>query len=211
MNNTAGDDPDTTITEVRSPGDVEEGLPLRSVAFPPAPDENDNEKAGAHTFAHRPRGVEMRREMTKEDKELAAAGYEHLEQEKAKAVKGGSGRNAELENVDIFEHGLTFAALEEELSTDIDAKSPSSTAGLSAEEATARLLRDGRNVLTPPKKRSALRKVGWHHNFVYLKPFPLMLSSLVFRLSPDYVQHLVNYCWYLGIHTPRHKLSCKFR
>lgn len=183
MNNTIGDDPDTSITEVRSPGDVEEGLPLRSVAFPPAPDESENEKTGAHTFSHRPRGVEMRREMTKEDKELAAAGYEHLEQEKAKAVKDGAGRNAEPENVDIFEHGLTFAALEEELGTEIDTKSPSSTAGLSAEEATARLLRDGRNVLTPPKKRSALRKVGLASEVHSLKNILLMLVLLPFSIS----------------------------
>ena len=58
----------------------------RMVAFDPQ-DHVDiaEEKIHGHL---RPRGVEMKREMTKEDKELAAAGYEHLEEHKAKGKKG---------------------------------------------------------------------------------------------------------------------------
>ncbi|KAI0781478.1 aminophospholipid-transporting P-type ATPase [Trametes elegans] len=97
----------------------------------------------------------MKREMTKEDKELAEAGYEHLAQEKAQGQKGG---DAKLDDVDIHEHQLAFKDLEDELDTVFDPKDPGLSTGLSADEAKARLTRDGPNVLTPPKKKSALRK-----------------------------------------------------
>jgi hypothetical protein len=101
-------------------------------------------------------GVEMKREMTQEDKELAAAGYEHLDKTKTKA-KGG--KDEDLEKVDITEHQLPFAELGTALGTNIDTKDPGASDGLTANEAKARLARDGQNVLTPPKKKSALRKV----------------------------------------------------
>lgn len=138
----------------RSPGEVEEGQPLRTVAFP---DYDVNANDEKHLGVPRPRGVEMRREMTKEDKELAAAGYEHLDVDKTKG-KGGS-KKSEFENVDIREHGLSLSGLAEELDTSFDIKNASASAGLTNEEAQARLARDGKNILTPPKKKSALRKV----------------------------------------------------
>ena len=98
--------------------------------------------------------MEMKREMTKEDKELADAGYDHLNQQTQQ--KDG---DAKLDDVDICEHKLAFADLQAELGTTFDAKDPSISPGLSSEEAKARLTRDGPNILTPPKKKSALRKV----------------------------------------------------
>ena len=127
----------------------------RTVAF----DHQDNVDINEEKIHHghlRPRGVEMKREMTKEDKELAAAGYEHLEEHKTKGKKGES---ADFDNVDIQEHRLAFPELSKALDTNIDTKDPGSSYGLTSEEAKARLARDGPNVLTPPKKRSALRKV----------------------------------------------------
>ncbi|KAI0342212.1 hypothetical protein BDW22DRAFT_1439769 [Trametopsis cervina] len=56
----------------------------------------------------RPRGVEMKREITKEDKELAAAGYEHLEDQKTKHKLG---QPSELDKVDLTEHALDFTEL----------------------------------------------------------------------------------------------------
>ncbi|KAI0648406.1 aminophospholipid-transporting P-type ATPase [Trametes meyenii] len=97
----------------------------------------------------------MKRELTKEDKELAEAGYEHLTQQKAHGQKDGK---AELDNVDIHEHQLAFDALQAELDTVFDPKDAGRSSGLSTDEAQARLSRDGPNVLTPPKKKSALRK-----------------------------------------------------
>ncbi|RPD59319.1 aminophospholipid-transporting P-type ATPase [Lentinus tigrinus ALCF2SS1-7] len=97
----------------------------------------------------------MKREMTKEDKELADAGYEHLKQQKPQGQKEGDGK---LDGVDIHEHKLGFQELQTELDTTFDAKDPSTSPGLSSEEAKARLSRDGPNILTPPKKKSALRK-----------------------------------------------------
>ncbi|KZT74065.1 aminophospholipid-transporting P-type ATPase [Daedalea quercina L-15889] len=95
----------------------------------------------------------MKREMTKEDKELAAAGYEHLDEHKTKGKKSD-----DLDKVDITEHTLPFDQLGAALDTSIDTKDPSASFGLTADEAKARLARDGRNVLTPPKKKSAFRK-----------------------------------------------------
>lgn len=99
------------------------------------------------------RGVEMiHRTLTKEDRELAAAGYEHLAKPKE--------RKTERENhIDIYEHNLPFDGLTDALKTNFDLKDPGHSFGLTSDEAKARLERDGRNVLTPPKKKSALRKV----------------------------------------------------
>lgn len=127
----------------------------RTVAFDGPLDQGDIYEEKIHHGHIRPRGVEMKREMTKEDKELAAAGYEHLEEHKAKGKKGES---SDFDNVDIQEHRLAFPELSRALDTNIDTKDPGSSYGLTNEEAKARLARDGPNVLTPPKKKSALRK-----------------------------------------------------
>ncbi|KAF8191565.1 aminophospholipid-transporting P-type ATPase [Mycena galopus ATCC 62051] len=95
--------------------------------------------------------VELKHTLTQDDKELAAAGYEHLEEKKKSA--------AEESNVDITEHSIPLASLGETLKTSIDTKDPGSSLGLTTAEAAARLARDGPNVLTPPKKRSPLRQV----------------------------------------------------
>ncbi|KAI0345042.1 aminophospholipid-transporting P-type ATPase [Trametopsis cervina] len=97
----------------------------------------------------------MKREITKEDKELAAAGYEHLEEQKTKHKPG---QPSELDKVDLTEHALDFTELPKVLDTHIDTKDPGGSIGLTNEEAKSRLARDGPNVLTPPKKKSALRK-----------------------------------------------------
>ena len=135
----------------------------RTVAF----DQQEHVEISEEKVHHghlRPRGVEMMRELTKEDKELAAAGYEHLEEHKAKGKKGDS---SDLDKVDIQEHRLAFAELSKALDTNIDTKDPGSSYGLTSEEAKTRLARDGPNVLTPPKKKSALRKVC----FAFSSPF----------------------------------------
>lgn len=127
----------------------------RTVAF----DHHDNGDISEEKIHHghlRPRGVEMKREITKEDKELAAAGYEHLEEHKGKSKKGES---SDLDKVDIQEHRLAFPELAKALEASMDTKDPGSSYGLTSEDAKARLARDGPNVLTPPKKKSALRKV----------------------------------------------------
>ncbi|EPQ58706.1 aminophospholipid-transporting P-type ATPase [Gloeophyllum trabeum ATCC 11539] len=96
----------------------------------------------------------MKRELTKEDKELAAAGYEHLHEEKGKKV----GAEANVQSVDISEHRLAFDELGDALGTVVDGKEPEHSRGLTAEEAKTRLAQDGPNILTPPKKKSAFRK-----------------------------------------------------
>ncbi|KAJ7491121.1 aminophospholipid-transporting P-type ATPase [Mycena latifolia] len=87
--------------------------------------------------------------LTQDDKDLAAAGYGHLEEKKA---------GVEQANVDIQEHRVPLANLGETMGTSIDTKDPGGSHGLTAAEAAARLQRDGPNILTPPKKRSPLRQ-----------------------------------------------------
>ncbi|KAF8579449.1 aminophospholipid-transporting P-type ATPase [Ramaria rubella] len=97
----------------------------------------------------------MRRELTKEERELAQAGYDHLEEQKTETVKKGDDG---MDKVDIEEHKLKFNDLEDALETNMVTKDPAESRGLDPEEAAARLSRDGRNVLTPPKKKSMFRK-----------------------------------------------------
>ncbi|KAJ7221560.1 aminophospholipid-transporting P-type ATPase [Mycena pura] len=99
------------------------------------------------TGDHR-KGVELNHTLTQEDRDLAAAGYDHLEQKKPE----------EESNVDLTEHRIPLSNLADALSTSLNLKDPGASQGLTAEEAAARLKRDGPNILTPPKKRSALRK-----------------------------------------------------
>jgi sodium/potassium-transporting ATPase subunit alpha len=103
----------------------------------------------------RSKGTELRRQITQEDIELAAAGYEHLDQ---KAKKKDQASKLD-QNVDLTEHCLPLTELGGALNTCIDSKDPSKSPGLTPEEAAARLIRDGPNVLTPPRKKSAFRKV----------------------------------------------------
>ena len=151
-------DPHETVEKEK---DELAAVATRAVAFGPSDRAEDVEEKAPHAHAHapRPKGVEMKREMTKEDKELADAGYEHLRQEKAQAHKGAGEGEGEPDGVDIQEHRLAFEELQGALDTAFDPKEPAVSPGLSAEEAKARLARDGQNVLTPPKKKSALRKV----------------------------------------------------
>lgn len=97
------------------------------------------------------RDLGLRRELTQDEKELANAGYEQLEaKKKAKAL--------EDQSADITEHQQSPQQVAETLGTSINATNPSTSGGLSVSEAQSRLARDGPNQLTPPKKKSALRK-----------------------------------------------------
>jgi sodium/potassium-transporting ATPase subunit alpha len=129
----------------------EENLAIRAVAFPDDNEIHEDKRVGGL----RPKGPEMKREMTQEDRELAAAGYEHIEEQKAKKGQAKS----ELDTVDIQEHHLSFEELRNAHHTSFDTKDPAQSPGLTSEDAKARLARDGQNILTPPKKKSALRKV----------------------------------------------------
>jgi sodium/potassium-transporting ATPase subunit alpha len=122
----------------------EENVATRAVAFPDDDEIHEDKRIGAL----RPKGPEIKREMTQEDRDLAAAGYEHLEEK----------QQSEVDNVDIQEHRLSLKDLAKAHNTLFDTKDPAQSAGLTTEDAEARLARDGKNVLTPPKKKSALRK-----------------------------------------------------
>jgi len=123
-----------------------EVVATRAVAFPDDDDRHHDEK-------HRPTGVELRREMTQEEIRLAAAGYDHLTKDKP-------AEDSKFGDVDITEHSLPIHEVESLLSTSFNWTDPAQSRGLTSAEAEARLLRDGPNALTPPKKKSALQKVG---------------------------------------------------
>lgn len=139
---------DSEKVDIAAPVDVntpqeEEKHTHRAVAFPDEQDVHETERI-------RPRGPEMKRELTQEDRELAQAGYDEAKLNKEKA---------EFENVDIQEHRLAFAELGAALESTFDHKDPGSSSGLTSEEVKTRIARDGLNILTPPKKKSAWRKV----------------------------------------------------
>ena len=131
--------------------DLENGLSSNGPAHVAFPEESPIDDEGKI----RPKGPEMRRQMTIEEIQLAAAGYEHLDQGKAKSTA----KEPQLDEADIREHLLTLQDTVDNLDTSFDTKDPPQSYGLTAEEAAARLKRDGLNALTPPKKKSALRKV----------------------------------------------------
>lgn len=62
--------------------------------------------------------------------------------------------------IDIVEHEYALVEYTTKLSPGVDIKDPAQSKGLTQAEADTRLARDGKNVLTPPKKKSALRKVS---------------------------------------------------
>ena len=128
---------------------VEEGT--RVVAFP----EDNQIREEKIAIGLRPKGTEMKRTLTQEDKDLAAAGYEHLHP----SSNVNKTKDEKEANVDITEHQLGFDALVDTLKTNFDVKDPGHSFGLTADEAKSRLQRDGPNILTPPKKKSAIRKV----------------------------------------------------
>lgn len=140
---------DTTTDDIKVDDD-DAIIAQRTVAFP----ESGNIREERHIGQARPKGPEMKRTLTQEERDLADAGYEHLDI--SKQNKRGP---AEPTSLDIQEHRLPLSALEEALDTSFDYKDASKSYGLTEEEAKTRLQRDGRNVLTPTKKKSALRKV----------------------------------------------------
>ena len=121
----------------------------RAVAFPD--DDFREEKI-------RPKGAELKKTLTQEDKELSAAGYEHLD---ANAKQ----RKLEEPNLDIQDHKLPLDALSDTFTTSFNSKDPGHSIGLTAAEARSRLEQDGPNILTPPKKKSALRKVKFQNTY----------------------------------------------
>ncbi|KAG2020923.1 calcium-transporting ATPase [Coprinopsis cinerea AmutBmut pab1-1] len=126
----------------------DEGHHGRAIAFP------DSLLEEKHTMATRPQqGVEMKQSLTQEEQDLAAAGYDHIEQQKLHRIEEERVKDSEL-----HEHKLPLARLATALNTSFDSKDPARSSGLTDEDAQVRLQRDGANVLTPPKKRSALRK-----------------------------------------------------
>lgn len=144
------------VTEILSPALHDEENPHRAIAFP--------EEVLIHEEKHAParvKGVEMKRSVTQEEQDLAAAGYEHLEQQKLQQVKGAGAHDA-----DLHEHSISLSALATELRTAFDSKDPSRSAGLTTDDAQQRILTDGENVLTPPRKKSALRKASRSCSFI---------------------------------------------
>jgi sodium/potassium-transporting ATPase subunit alpha len=145
----------------------------------PGADQPEIEEKSLQPYTHAvPRSgnknLEMRRELTQEDKELSRANYDHLEKQKSHGEKGGDDDDEKggggANHADIREHRYTMEQLQDILKANFDSKNAPSSFGLTSEEAAARLARNGPNVLTPPKKKSAFQKAS---------------SKLYFRLIGD--------------------------
>ncbi|KAL5514054.1 hypothetical protein ACEPAG_2815 [Sanghuangporus baumii] len=122
-----------------------------TVVFPDA----HQDDTGEH--AHRLRGVELRRELTVEEKEFARVGYDRIDGlRKPKGPESKSKVN-NLKVADISEHNLSLDVLTAELQTSFNRNEPGRSFGLDDDEAQVRLERDGKNVLTPANKRSSFR------------------------------------------------------
>lgn len=153
-----------------------EAVAIRTVAFPEDDLHHRDEK-------QRQAGVEMKRQLTQEDIRLAEAGYEHLAKDK-------SAPETKFGDVDITEHSLPIHEIEGFLHTSFNWADPAQSRGLTADEAEARLKRDGPNMLTPPKKKSALQKVCFTYQARVIRPSE---RFIVLRLSQDHVQHHFDY------------------
>lgn len=151
---------------VDGPQQQDTGEPRRTVVFPQQdPDYGIEERERPTGGLNRPRGAEMRRELTKEEKELAAAGYDHIIAEKDDPHSDAKGDGDDLKQshtgkMDITEHSLSLDDLENTFLTSFVVKEPTASHGLTPKEAADRLIRDGKNILTPPKKKSAFMKVN---------------------------------------------------
>ena len=122
-----------------SPANIdEENVTQRAVAFP-----DDDVHRGT-----RQKGIELKRELTQEDKELAEA----IHPEKGK--KG----EKDFDSVDIIEHKLAFGPLSETLKTSFDTKEPGQSHGLTTSEAKARYSLNLSFYFTGPKPFSKAPK-----------------------------------------------------
>ncbi len=99
-------------------------------------------------------GLEIRRELTQHEKDLAIAVQEHIDAEKVQKDEGKDMSN------DLVEHSYPIDKLKEAFNSNFNVKEPGKSVGLSVEDAATRLRNDGPNQLTPPKKKSAFRKVS---------------------------------------------------
>ena len=160
--------------------DIKEVLHSRSVAFPA----DKGDAIGEHE--HRSKGVELRHELTLEEKELAKAAYDQIDASVKPKGSGGKAKADDVKAADIHEHGLSFDTLAEELKTSFEPKEPGKSFGLDETEAQARLERDGKNVLSPPNKKSALSKVGTLRSHL-----PPTHSSSVHQLPIDNVNTII--------------------
>lgn len=140
-------DVESESAEAHSDGQIEE-IPPRAVAFP-----DEETRLEEKTYGVRPKGVEMKKTLTQEEKDLAAAGYEDKKARKAE-------KESDIGQVDITEHATSLIEMNDKLNTSVDVKDPGNSTGLTGDEAKRRLEQNGPNVLTPPKKKSALRKVS---------------------------------------------------
>lgn len=96
-------------------------------------------------------------ELTQEERELSAAGYDHLVDE-IRAETISTDQNARKDN-GITEHTLPLSRLADVLATKFNPTNPEMSTGLDEDEVNERLERDGKNVLSKGKKKSAWRKV----------------------------------------------------
>ncbi|KAF8328688.1 aminophospholipid-transporting P-type ATPase [Cantharellus anzutake] len=150
-------DPEKNISNVGPEPDASDPTRLR-VEFGQNLHEIEERPTGVLTARSGSKALEIKRELTQEDKELSRANYEHLEQVNSEAGANARGDGKFSGSSEITEHTLSIEELAATLEANFDRKDPSKSLGLTTETAEARLAQNGPNILTPPKKRSAFQK-----------------------------------------------------
>ncbi|SCV71466.1 BQ2448_3054 [Microbotryum intermedium] len=141
-----------------------EGLQSTGVTFPDTPLKRIQTIPRTNTLGVR-RELTLNRELTQEVKDRAAAGYQHAnEKTKESALQFIEIVSSEFLPHDIddltpqVDHHLTFAEVATKFETSFDVENPANSKGLTSAVAAERLGRNGPNALTPPARKSGLRK-----------------------------------------------------
>lgn len=165
----------TSAHDASTPTELKRHQP--TIAFDKTSDQPEIEEKSPAPLRVRNRNLEVHRELTQEDKELSRANYDHLERQKSQpGGEKGDGDGNLSNQTDIREHMYSADHLGETLETTFDLKAPASSFGLTMEEAAARLSRNGPNVLTPPKKKSALQKASIDYDIVLTSVIHIVLA-----------------------------------
>ncbi|SCZ89305.1 BZ3500_MvSof-1268-A1-R1_Chr1-1g01094 [Microbotryum saponariae] len=125
-----------------------EGVHTTGVTFPDTPLKRIPTLPRTNTLGIR-RELTLNRELTQEVKDRAAAGYQDANEKTKESAS---------QFIEIVDHHLTVAEVAKKFDTTFDVKNPANSKGLTSAVAAERLQTNGPNALTPPARKSGLRK-----------------------------------------------------
>ncbi|KDE09552.1 hypothetical protein MVLG_00448 [Microbotryum lychnidis-dioicae p1A1 Lamole] len=125
-----------------------EGVHTTGVTFPDTPLKRIQTLPRTNTLGIR-RELTLNRELTQEVKDRAAAGYQDANEKTKESAS---------QFIEIVDHHLTVAEVAKKFDTSFDVENPANSKGLTSAVAAERLRTNGPNALTPPVRKSGLRK-----------------------------------------------------